>query len=127
MNRTEYLAKLDALNLDKDRYCIVAGGVMLLYGLREDTSDIDLQVDPDYFEELKSRFDVRKSPKFNYLYELNDEVEAAVLPLNPADIRHVDGYPVISLEWQLNWMRENNRPKDQERMKIIERYLAEHQ
>ncbi len=126
MNKAEYLAKLDALNLDKNRYCIVAGGVMLLYNLRESTDDIDLQVSPDYFEELKGRFDTKKSPKFDYLYELGDDVEAAVLPLHPEDIRFVDGYPAVSLQWQLNWMRENNRPKDQERIKIIEKYLAEH-
>ena len=55
MNKVEYIKKLEALNLDKDRYCIISGGVMLLYGLKEKTEDIDIKIKPDYFEELKSR------------------------------------------------------------------------
>ena len=56
MDKKEYLKKLDSLNLDKNRYCIISGGVMLLYGLKETTEDIDIKVKPDYFKELKSIF-----------------------------------------------------------------------
>lgn len=86
MNKEEYIKKLDALNLDKDRYCIIAGGVMLLYGLKEKTEDIDIKIKPDYFEELKSRFEFKKSPKYSYLYEINDEIEIAVLDYNLSDV-----------------------------------------
>ena len=30
MNKNEFIEKLDELNLDKNRYCIISGGVMLL-------------------------------------------------------------------------------------------------
>lgn len=123
MNKEEYIKKLDSLNLDKDRYCIISGGVMLLYGLKEKTEDIDIKVKPDYFEELKERFNLKKSPKYPYLYEIDDETEVAVLDYNYSDVRMVDGYPVESLELQLKWMLENNRPKDKEKIKIIKEYL----
>ena len=104
MNKEEYIKKLDSLNLDKDRYCIISGGVMLLYGLKE-------------------RFNFKKSPKYPYLYEIDDETEVAVLDYNYSDVRMVDGYPVESLELQLKWMLENNRPKDREKIEIIKEYL----
>lgn len=123
MNKEEYIKKLDSLNLDKDRYCIISGGVMLLYGLKEKTEDIDIKVKPNYFEELKERFNFKKSPKYPYLYEIDDETEVAVLDYNYSDVRMVDGYPVESLELQLKWMLENNRPKDREKIEIIKEYL----
>ncbi len=123
MNKKEYIEKLDTFQLDKNRYCIISGGVMLLYGLKETTEDIDIKIRPDYFEELKTRFNFKKSPKYSYLYEMNESTEVAVLDYNEKDIRYVDGYPVESLELQLKWMIENNRPKDQEKIKIIKEYL----
>lgn len=123
MNKEEYIRKLDGLNLDKNRYCIISAGVMLLYGLKETTEDIDIKIEKDYFNELKSRFEFKKSPKYPYLWELDDNTEVAVLEYNISDIRNVDGYPVESLELQLKWMIENNRPKDKEKIEIIKDFL----
>lgn len=123
MTKEEYINKIDSLNLDKKRYCIISGGIMLLYGLKQETEDIDIKVKPDYFEELKERFTFKKSPKYPYLYELDDETEVAVLDFNVDDVRYVDGYPVESLELQLKWMIEHNREKDQEKIKMIKRFL----
>jgi len=124
MNKKEFIKKLDSLNLDKNRYCIISGGVMLLYNLKPTTEDIDIKVRPDYFEELKSKYEFKKSPKYDYLYELDDKTEVAVLDYDNNDIRTVDGYPVESLELQLKWMLEQNRLKDKEKIKIIEDYLG---
>ncbi len=123
MNKKEYIQKLDLLNLDKKRYCIISGGTMLLYGLKEATEDIDIKVKPDYFLELKNRYQFKKSPKYDYLYELDESTEVAVLDYDDADVRFVDGYPVESLELQLAWMLEQNRPKDKEKINIIRDYL----
>ncbi len=123
MNKQEYIKRLNSLGLDKKRFCIISGGVMLLYGLKESTEDIDIKMRPDYFDEIKGRFPVRKSPKYDYLYELNDFCEVAVLDYQDSDIRIVDGYPVESLELQLEWMLSQNREKDKEKIKIIQRFL----
>lgn len=125
MNREEFLTRLDSLNLDKQRYCILSGGVMLLYGLRGTTADIDIKVRPDYFEELKTKFTFSKSPKYPDLYELGDDVEVAVRDYDDKNVRVVLDHPVESLELTLQWMLEHNRPKDQEKIKIIENYLKE--
>ena len=123
MNKEEYLSKLDELNLDKDNYCIISGGSMLLYGLKETTADIDIKVLPSYFEKIKERLSFKKSPKFSYLYELSEDIEVAVLEFNKENINFVDGYPVESLELQLEWMIKNNREKDKDSIIKIKEYL----
>ena len=57
------------------------------------------------------------------MYELDDETEVAVLDYNTTDVKIFDGHPVESLELQLKWMIENNRPKDKEKIKIIKNFL----
>ncbi len=42
MNKTDLLAKLRALPYDPAAYWVVAGGAMVLHGLREETRDLDL-------------------------------------------------------------------------------------
>ena len=124
MNKEEYKKKLDALGLDKNRYCVISGGTMLLYGLKETTEDVDIKVRPDYFEELKTKFKFKKSPKYPYLWELDDETEVAVLDYDDSDVVMIDGYPAESLELQLKWMLEHNRPKDQKKIRTIRDYLS---
>lgn len=123
MKKNEFLNKLDELSLDKDKYCIIAGGVMLMHELKEDTDDIDVRVLPSYFEELKSRFEFRKSSKYSYLYELGDNIEVAVVDFDKNDIDYIDDYPVLSLELELAWKIENNRDKDREAIRKIKEYL----
>ncbi len=123
MKKEEFLRKLDELNLDKNRYCIISGGVMLLYGLKETTNDIDLRMSLEYFEELKSRFNFKESSKYPFLYELGEDVEISVKDFDKSIIKIVDGYPVESLEQQLDWMIKNKREKDKEKIIIIQNYL----
>ncbi len=123
MNRVEYLKKLDELELDKNRYCIISGGIMLLYGLRDSTEDIDIRIKPDYFEELKTRFKFKKSSKLDNLYELSEEIEVRVLDYDESNIEIYDGYSVWKLELQLEWFKEQKRDKDKQKIKIIEDFF----
>ena len=123
MNKKEYLNKLDKLNLDKNKYCIIAGGALLLHGLKETTDDIDIQVLPEYFEELKKRFKFKKSNKYSYLYELNNDIEVAVREYDYNDVELIDGYPVETLEKELEWKIANNREKDKKLISQIKEYL----
>ena len=124
MNKKEYLEKLDKLNLDKDKYCIISGGVMLMHNLKDKTNDIDIKILPDYFEELKKDYTFNKSPKFSYLYELGDDVELAVQDFTKDDVDIIDGYQVLKLEIELDWKIEHKREKDEESIKIIKKYLG---
>ena len=123
MNKKEYLSKLDELNLDKDKFCIIGGGVLLLHGLKETTNDIYIQILPDYFKILKTRFKFKKSNKYPNLYELNDYIEVCLRDFSSKDIDIVDGYPVETLEKELEWKKTNNREKDKEDIIKISEYI----
>lgn len=123
MKKEEYLVKLDELGLDKSKYCIIAGGVMLMYGLKDETDDIDIRVLPSYFKELNNRYEFKKSNKYSYLYELGEFVEVTVVDFDKEDVEYIDGYPVLSLTKELEWKIRNNREKDKDAIITIEEYL----
>lgn len=123
MNKKEYLKKLDELNFNKNYYSIISGGTMLMHGLKEKTNDIDIQMLPEYFDRIKDSFDIKKSNKYDYLYELGDDVEIAVRNYSKDDIELVDGYPTLKLEKELEWKIEHNREKDKDAIVIIKNYL----
>lgn len=123
MNKIEYLKKLDELNFDKNYYSIISGGTMLMNNLKETTNDIDIQMLPEYFDSIKDNFDIKKSNKYDYLYELGEDVEIAVREFSKDDIEFVDGYPTLKLEKELEWKIEHNREKDKEAIVKIKEYL----
>lgn len=123
MNKEEFLKRLDELNLDKNRYCIISGGAMLLYGLKETTNDLDIQVSKDYFDELNERLDLKLSTRYDYVYELNDYTDIVLREIDYNYVEYVDGYPVESLEKELEWRIQSGRDKDKEVIDKIQAYL----
>ena len=125
MNRIEYLKKLDELNLDKNSYCIIASGAMLMHNLRDNCNDIDIRVSKELFQELLDKYNMKQSDRYDYVFELGDIIDVTCRNFDKDNIEFVDGYPVEKLEIQLNWMLKNNRPKDQEKIKILQEYLKQ--
>ena len=125
MNRIEYLKKLDELNLDKNNYCIIASGAMLMHNLRDNCNDIDIRVSKELFQELLDKYNMKQSDRYDYVYELGDIIDVTCRNFDKDNIEFVDDYPVEKLEIQLNWMLENNRPKDQAKIKILQEYLKQ--
>lgn len=123
MKKLEFLKIVDELNLDKQSYCIISGGVMLMYDLKEETEDVDLKVKPELFKELSTKYKFTKSQKYSYLYELFNNIEISVLDFNSNDIVWINGYPVESIKKQLEWKLANNRDKDIDDIRIIKEYL----
>ena len=72
---------------------------------------------------MQSRFTFKKSPKYDYLYELSDEVEVAVQDFTKESIEFVDGYPINKIENELKLKIKNNREKDKPDIERIKKYL----
>ena len=94
-----------------------------MHGLKNVTNDIDIYVLPSYFLELKNKFNFKKSNKYSYLFELSDDFEVGVLEFSNSDVEYIDGYPVLSLELELEWKIKNNREKDKDAIIKIKEYL----
>lgn len=124
MTKQEYLRNLESFELDPKRFCIIAGGVMLMYGLRAETDDIDIKMSSEYFEEVKKKLGATKSSKFDYLWAVGDQLEIAVLDYEPEDVVEIDGFLVEKIEQQLEWKLRNGRTKDVEDIRLIREYLG---
>lgn len=125
MNKSQLLQKLTLMNLPPTEYWLIAGGAMVLYGLRETTADIDLGCTPGLADELERQGcpTVRMEDGTreislgagcelfeNWLY---DRVEM------------VEEVPVISLQGLLDMKRALGREKDFADIEKIQTRLCE--
>ena len=53
MDKEEVIKKLKELNLPKDEYYVLSGASLVLRGIREQCSDIDLCISEELFEKIK--------------------------------------------------------------------------
>lgn len=124
MKRNDIINKLESLNFDKNEYCIISGGILVMYGIKENTNDLDLLISHDLFNKIKNIYNLKsRFSKFPDLYELDSLTEVRVEEFDKNDVTYVDGYPVWSLEKQLEWKKNNHREKDLVDIKLIEEYL----
>ena len=76
MNRTELLKRLNKLEIAKEDYWLITGGAMVLYGLREETGDIDLGCTRSLADELEAKgYPVTRTPDGNRKILLADDIE----------------------------------------------------
>ena len=60
MQKAEFLKVLNKLNLDKNSYCIIASGSMLMYGLCEECNDIDIRTTKELFNSLNEKYHTKQ-------------------------------------------------------------------
>ena len=123
MNKTEFIEKLEKLNLPRTEFVILSGGSLLLRGLRESTADLDITVSKQLSRELH----LHQCPQDEHgLYmpfedvQMMDDMERFRFDL-------VDGYQCETLEQILEQKRKWNRPKDQKDIERILRHLESEQ
>lgn len=123
MNKRKLLQRLTRLGLPASEYWLVAGAAMVLYGLREETADLDLGCTKELADELERRGcpvtrledgtrRFRLAPDAEIFEDwLFDKVES---------IQHV---PVISLRGLIEMKRRLGRQKDFDDISRIPRLL----
>ena len=124
MNKAQLLEKLRRIDLPPTEYWLVAGGAMVLYGLRETTADIDLGCTTSLADELERRgcptirmedgtrkisLDAGCELFENWIY---DRVEM------------IEGIPAISLQGLLAMKQALGREKDFADIEKIQMYLC---
>lgn len=119
MNKEEYIAALEKLNLPKSEFIILSGGSLLMRGLRETTADLDLCAS----KKLAEQIDLYNSPKDDKGFFAPFENCQMIDDFDSFEFDVIDGYQCESLEGILAFKRKANRPKDQKDIENIERYL----
>ena len=119
MNKQEFIAELKKLDLPAAEFVILSGGSMLMRGLREQTSDLDLSASKKLAEQLHL-YDCPKDDHGLYVPFENVQMDDDMSRFR-FDV--IDGYQCESLEDILEQKRRWNRPKDHRDIAVIEEYL----
>ena len=118
---------MQVLPFAPEDYWLVAGGAMVLHGIRSTTNDIDLGCTRSLADQLEAAgcSTVRMSDGTRKLcYAPDIEIFEEWLYDR---IVTVDGLPVISLPGLLEMKRIIGREKDQQDIRLIEKYLSVHE
>lgn len=124
MNKKEIIERLENFELDKTQYWVITGSAMVLYGLRENTHDIDLGCSKELADELMTQ---------GYPVELLEDGTRKITIGENIEIFEnwiwdevviVDSIPVISLKGLLEMKKRLGREKDERDIKLIEEFLA---
>ena len=125
MNKTDILNKLRALDWPTEDYWVVAGGAMVLHGLRQETRDLDLGC-------TTARADILAAAGVPFKpmddgsgrwFTLDGDVEVFENWLVDR-VETVEGIPVVSLKGLREMKRALGREKDLRDMALIEKALA---
>lgn len=124
MNKHELLTLIDSLDLPKGEYYILGGGSLLMCGLRETTTDLDLCVSNYLFEKLREKYNLKEEEKNDCgFYRISEKVEIVPSEKSNFTMMEVDGYYIEDLRRILNFKKSRNLPKDQVDIQNIEKYL----
>lgn len=124
MNNEEFKKLVDSLNLPKEDYYILGSGSLLLYGIREVANDLDLCISEELFEILKDKYNINMNSQNECgFYPLIPNVEVVVNSKDTFDNDFVDGYPVEKITSILKYKEIRNKPKDQNDILKIKKYL----
>ena len=121
MKRNEIIDKLKKYNLDSTRYIVISGAAMVLYGIKEETPDIDISVDISLGKELLNNYDA-KIEKINNdgtkTYIINDELNFGI-NYYTENKGYIEDIPVQTVEDILFLKQMLNREKDKKDIELI--------
>ena len=124
MNRAEVIRRLGKISWNKEDWWLVAGGAMVLYGLRDSTRDLDLGCTAALCDRLEAEGHVPEiTPDGRRKFALPGMDIGERFVFERVDT--VAGIPVISVDGLLQMKRHLNRPKDQADIKRLEEAVRE--
>ncbi|MBQ7060043.1 MAG: hypothetical protein IJM83_12220 [Firmicutes bacterium] len=123
MKKADIIEKLHSFPYDTKDYWVITGGAMVMYGIREETSDIDLGCTSELADRLeKDGFLYQIKPDGTRWFRIGSDIEVYENWLYES-VELVDGIPVISIPGLIAMKQTIGREKDKRDLKLIEEYL----
>ena len=123
MNRTDIMQQLHILNWPAEAYWVVAGGAMVLYGLRQETQDLDLGCTTAWADTLEAAgvpFRPMDDGRGRW-FKLMEEIEVFENWLVDR-VELVEGVPVVSLRGLRQMKAALGREKDLRDIELIDAF-----
>lgn len=123
MKKDDITARLADFPFSTEDYWIITGAAMVLYGIREETADIDMGCTKDMADRLEADgFLDHVSGDGKRCFKYGDSIEIIEGWLRDS-IQNVGGFPVVSIKGLVEMKRELGREKDRKDIRIIEAFL----
>ena len=125
MNKAEIIELLNAFPYDREDYWVVGGGAMVLYGIREQTHDIDLGCSKRMADALEQGgFLQGYSESGSRRFRCGELIEIFENWLSDS-VTSVEGIPVVSIRGLIEMKQELGREKDLKDIRLINEFLSQ--
>lgn len=120
MNKDEIIKILKKYNFDKEKYIVISGASMVMHGIKDKTSDIDIAVSKDYYNYLLEHYECvfEVTNVFNHkIYLIDNIVSFGEDYFTKPEF--IEDIPVQTLEDVINLKKSLNRDKDKIDIELI--------
>ena len=127
MNKKEIIETLKKYNFDNDKYLVISGAAMVLLGIKETTSDIDIAVTDDYYDYLLKNISCTFDRVNEYgmaSYSIDNVIDFCTTYYDNNKC-FVGDIPVQNSQKILELKVSLNREKDKKDIKLIKEYMNE--
>ena len=124
MNKEEIICILKKYKLEKDKYVVISGACMVLYGIKDFTSDIDISVTKEYYNKLLREHNC----SFERINEYGEKIYFIDNIINfgtayyTNHINYIDDIPVTDLDELIKLKKFLNRDKDKIDIEKIKKF-----
>ena len=125
MHKSDIKKILKKYNFDPQKYIVVSGSAMVMYGLKKFTHDVDISVTEDLFIYLLQHFDCKleRINKFGKkVFYIDNVINFGTDFYSPKSCI-IDGIPVQNIQELKKTKEAMGRKKDIADLKLINQYL----
>lgn len=114
LDKEKILATLEKYNIDRNQHVIISGAALVLWGVKDNTQDIDIAVSSKLYEEILNKYNcIFEKEVENYpVWFLDNVMNFSNHYYDEIEYTDCFGYKVQSLESILDLKIKLNRPKD---------------
>ena len=124
MNKEEVFNLLKELNFPKDEFYILSGASLVIRGIREKCSDLDLCISEELFNSIKNKYNLTENKKNECgFYQISDIIEVVAEKKGNFKMEELSPYNLEDLHTILDYKEKRNLLKDQVDVKNINKYL----
>lgn len=125
LNRTQIFETLKKYELDGERFIILSGASMVLQGIKEQTSDIDITVDKEYYNYLSDKFKctIEKVVEGEEILYIDDVINFAT-NLADSEWELCEGYKIQTAQSIKALKQKLGREKDKKDIALIDEFLS---
>ena len=119
MKKETVIKVLEQFQFDKHEYCILGSGALVMYGILEESNDLDLVLNESGLEKIKKVYpEIYK--REDCWYTVTEELEVVIGVVKKV---FYHGYPLQDLQELLDFYKERGLEKDKVKVEKINKFF----